>query len=75
VQERLERLYGWRVAPEAIVFLPGVVVGFRATCRAVAAPGDGVLVQTPVYPPILHAWRDCGLVRQEMALTREPARH
>ncbi|HOG46970.1 MAG TPA: PatB family C-S lyase [Anaerolineae bacterium] len=68
--QRLARLYGWAVPPEAIVFLPGVVVGLRAACRAVAAPGDGVLVQTPVYPPIWHAWRDTGLSRHEMALTR-----
>jgi len=70
--ERLERLYGWKVAPEAIVFLPGVVIGFRLACRAVAEPGDGVLVQTPVYPPILRAWRDTGLSRREMELTRGP---
>ena len=68
--ERLERLYGWKVAPEAILFLPGVVIGFRLACRAVAGPGDGVLVQTPVYPPILRAWRDTGLSRREMELTR-----
>ena len=73
--ERLERLYGWRVTPEAIVFLPGVVIGFRLACRAVAAPGDGVLVQTPVYPPILQAWRDTGLSRREMELTREADGH
>ncbi len=68
--ERLARLYKWAVPPEAIVFLPGVVVGFRVACRAVAAPGDGVLVQTPVYPPIFRAWRDTGLQRQEMELIR-----
>jgi len=73
--ERLERLYGWKVAPEAILFLPGVVIGFRLACRAVAGPGDGVLVQTPVYPPILRAWRDTGLSRREMELTRGPDGH
>ena len=36
--QRLARLYGWAVPPEAIVFLPGVVVGLRAACRAVAGP-------------------------------------
>lgn len=70
--ERLQRLYGWQVAPEAIVFLTGVVTGFRLACCAVAAPGDGVLVQTPVYPPIFRAWCDTGLSRQEMELTRGP---
>ncbi|MDI7276303.1 MAG: PatB family C-S lyase [Anaerolineae bacterium] len=68
--ERMHRLYGWQIAPEAVVFLPGVVTGFNLCCRAFAAPGDGVLVQTPVYPPILRAWRNARLERREMELTR-----
>ena len=39
-------------SPEAVVFIPGVVRGLNLACRAVAQPGDGVLVQLPVYPPI-----------------------
>jgi cysteine-S-conjugate beta-lyase len=68
---RLAQLYGWQVAPEAIVFLPGVVTGFNLMLRGLCRPGDGVLVQTPVYPPILSAPANQGLVREEMALTRE----
>ncbi len=33
-------------------------------------PGDGVMVQTPVYPPILHAPANSGCTRDEMELTR-----
>jgi cysteine-S-conjugate beta-lyase len=69
---RLQQLYGWSVPPEAIVFLPGVVVGLNLACRALAAPGEGVLVQTPVYPPILRAHLHAGLVPCEMELTRGP---
>ncbi|MCL6430190.1 MAG: PatB family C-S lyase [Anaerolineae bacterium] len=68
--ERLQRLYGWQVSPEALVFIPGVVIGLNLCCRAFARPGEGVLVQTPVYPPILHAWSNTGLERREMELTR-----
>ena len=75
VVERLERLYGWRVAPEAVIFLSSVVAGFNVACRAFAAPGDGVLVQTPVYPPILRAPGLSGLTCDEMALTRAPDGH
>ncbi len=70
VVERLYSLYGWRVSPEALVFLPGVVPGFNLACRAVTSPGDGVLVQTPVYPPILRAPANAGLSCDEMELTR-----
>ena len=71
VVERLKRLYGWSVAPEAIVFMPGVVSAFNLACRAMTRPGEGVLVQTPVYPPILTAPGNQGLVREEMALTQQ----
>ncbi|MBC7249531.1 MAG: putative C-S lyase [Anaerolineae bacterium] len=70
VVERLYSLYRWRVSPEALVFLPGVVPGFNLACRAVTSPGDGVLVQTPVYPPILRAPANAGLSCDEMELTR-----
>lgn len=55
VQERLARLYGWHVATEAIVFTPGVVSAFHVACRAVGRAGDGVLVEPPVYSPMLDA--------------------
>lgn len=53
--ERLDRLYGWQVAKDEILFLPGVVVGFNLACHAIGEPGDGVLVQPPVYGPFLSA--------------------
>src|SRR5512137_966770 len=43
VQARLVERYGWQVAPEAILFFPGVVTGFNLVCRAIGEPGDGVL--------------------------------
>jgi cysteine-S-conjugate beta-lyase len=47
--ERLKRLYGWKVAPEEILFLPGIVPGLNLAFQACTVPGDGVLVQPPVY--------------------------
>jgi cystathionine beta-lyase len=70
--DRLQKRYGWRVAPEAIVHLPGVIPSFNLACRAFAAPGDGILVQTPVYPPILRAPDNCGLTREEAEMARQP---
>ncbi len=71
--ERLQRLYDWHVSPEALVFLPGVITGFNLAIRSVTSPGDGVLVQTPVYSPILHAPGNHGCVLDEMELTRQPS--
>lgn len=58
---RLLRRYRWRVLPEEIVYLPGLVSGLNAACRTVYAPGAGVLAQTPVYPPFLSAPANQGL--------------
>ncbi len=53
--ERLERLYDWHVEPHEIVYLPGVVAGFHTAIRANARPNGKVLIQTPIYPPMLNA--------------------
>lgn len=70
--DRLQKRYGWRVSHDAIVHLPGVIPGFNLAGRALAAPGDGLLLQTPVYPPILRAAGNCGLTREEAPLARQP---
>lgn len=53
--EWLDRRFHWTVRPDQIIFLPGVVAALNAVCRIAGVAGDGVLVQTPVYPPFLHA--------------------
>ena len=67
----LAERYAWRVQPEDIFLLPGVVVGFNLACHALAVPDGGVLIQTPVYFPILEAAETTGALHQEMELTRE----
>lgn len=47
--------YDWRIDPEWIVWLPGLVPGLRVACRACAAAGEEVLTFVPVYPPFLTA--------------------
>lgn len=72
VVERLANLYDWQVSSEDLIFVPGVVTGFNLACRAVTSPGDGVLMQTPSYPPILDAPPNARLSRDGMELTRQP---
>lgn len=52
VLAHLEDEYQWRVEPEWLVWLPGLVTGLNIACRAV--DGD-VLTATPIYPPFLSA--------------------
>ncbi len=49
------RRFDWAVEPEWIVQTPGVVFAVSAAVRVMTQPGDGVLVQTPVYYPFFDA--------------------
>ncbi|GIV84625.1 MAG: aminotransferase class I/II [Candidatus Roseilinea sp.] len=64
----LERRYGWRVQPEAIVFLPGLVSGLNLVCRAFGRVGDTTVVLTPVYFPFLSAPANHGMTLTPVAL-------
>ena len=68
--DRLARLYGWQVEPAWIIFQTGVLVSFQEVCRVAAGPGDGVLVQPPVYPPIFGAPAHNRSLHQEAPLRR-----
>ena len=70
---RQKALHNWDVSPEAVVFVPGVVRGLHLACRALAQPGDGVLVQVPVYPPIFAAPAVHGLRRVDTQLRPDAA--
>jgi len=75
IQERLARLYGWRVEQEAIIFVPGVATGFNQACHAIGAPGDDVLVEPPVYFPMLDAPENAGRVCKTVPLLEGPERY
>jgi cystathionine beta-lyase len=69
--DRLQKRYGWKVSPEAVVMIPGVIPGFNVACHALTKPGDGLLMQVPVYPPILRAPGNHELSRDEAPLARD----
>lgn len=57
VVERMSRLYKWEITPEDVLFSPGMVLALCAVCREFGAPGDAVLMQTPVYGSFFKAAR------------------
>ena len=75
IQEHLARVYGWRVETEEILFLPCVVTGFHRACHAVGTPGDEVLVETPVYWPMLAAPGNNGRTCKVVPLVEEDERY
>jgi cystathionine beta-lyase len=75
IQERLARLYGWRVEQDEIFFVPGVVSGFNITSVAIGAPGDEILVEPPIYPPMLTAPGNANRVCRLVPLVEGPERY
>ncbi|MBI2496846.1 MAG: putative C-S lyase [Opitutae bacterium] len=71
--DALAARYGWRIDPAWIVWLPGLVVGLNVTAQAFAAPGDEVLVCTPVYPPFMSAPKNSGRVSVQVPLRLDTA--
>ncbi len=49
VIERMQRLYGWRVEPDWVVFVSGIVPGLHLAARHLTRPDQHALVPTPVY--------------------------
>lgn len=53
--ERMRTRFGWEVDPARVVPVADLVQAIVASVTAFTAPGDGVVVQTPIYPPFLMA--------------------
>jgi cystathionine beta-lyase len=49
------RRFGWEIERRWIVPEHGVVLSLNLAVEAYSEPGDGVIVQTPIYPPFLSA--------------------
>lgn len=52
--------HGWHIEREWILMAPGVVPSLHAACMAYAQPGEGVIIQPPVYPPFFSSVRQSG---------------
>lgn len=68
--ERMERLYGWKLDPSRVEILSDVVQGMTIALQQLSEPGEGAVVQTPIYPPFLGVVRELGrrLVETPLAL-------
>ncbi len=70
VIEMLANRYDWKIEPDWLVWLPGLVTGLNVACRAVGKDGDNVMTAIPVYPPFISAPRYSrrGLVKMPLVL-------
>ncbi len=51
----VEKRYGWQIKKEWIINTPGIVTAVNIAVLTQTSPGDGVLVQTPVYDPFFES--------------------
>ncbi len=58
--ERMQERFDWTVDPGRIEILTDVVQGIYVGLEAFTQPEEGVVIQTPVYPPFLQAIHETG---------------
>lgn len=71
----LKRRHNWEIKPEWITFSPGVVAGLTMAIEALSKPGDGVIVQPPVYFPFFDSVKGTGREMIENPLKLENGRY
>lgn len=67
--------HGWDLGKESVAWAPGVVAGLAFSIMAYTKPGDGVIVQTPVYPPFYSTISESGRRVVKNPLKREKGRY
>jgi cystathionine beta-lyase len=57
---RMDARFDWQIEPRRVAPLVNVVQGLDAAVLLHSRPGEGVVVQTPIYPPFLKAVEKSG---------------
>lgn len=60
VKDWMKRRHGWTVERNWLVKTPGVVFALAMAVKAYTEPGDGVMIQQPVYYPFSEVIKDNG---------------
>jgi cystathionine beta-lyase len=63
--------WGWELAPADVHLVSDVVTGIAEILRVATAPGDRVVIEPPVYPPVAATARQLGRVVSNAPLRRE----
>ena len=71
VANRMNHLYSWKVQPEAIIPVTGIVSGFNVAARAIGSAKKGYLIQPPVYNEFHEVKNNVGLRQVEAPLVEQ----
>jgi cysteine-S-conjugate beta-lyase len=70
VAARMDRLYGWKVRPEWVIPVTGIVNGFNFAGRAFGTSKKGYLIQPPVYNEFHELKNNLGLTKLDVPLVK-----
>lgn len=70
VAARMAHLYKWKVAPESVLTVTGIVSGFSVAARAFSSRQKGVALQTPVYNEFHEIKHNVGVPQVDIPLVR-----
>lgn len=71
IAARLHKLYGWDIAPDMIIPIPGVNSGYNAAARTICTRERGYLIQTPVYSEFHETRTKTGVPQVESLLVKK----
>lgn len=71
----LKHRHNWEIKPDWITFSPGVVAGLTMAIEALSKPGEGVIIQPPVYFPFADSVKGTGRELVENPLRLENGRY
>ncbi|WP_408011673.1 MalY/PatB family protein [Pseudalkalibacillus sp. A8] len=69
IQHWFIKRHNWEIKKEEIVYSPGTVHALNIAVRAFTEPGDGIIIQRPVYPPFTASIEGNGRQVRNNALT------
>ncbi len=70
VAARMDRLYGWKVKPETVLTVTGIVSAFSVAARAFDSVQNGILIQTPVYNEFHEVKNNVGIPQFDAPMLR-----
>ncbi|MFT3892558.1 MAG: PatB family C-S lyase [Anaerolineales bacterium] len=70
VAARMDSLYKWKVKPEAVTAVTGIVTGFSIAARAFGSPKKGLMIQTPVYNEFHEVKNNVGIPQLDVPLVK-----
>lgn len=70
VSARMQYLYNWKIQPESVLTVTGIVSGFSVAARAFCSPKKGVAIQPPVYNEFHELKNNVGIPQVDIPLVK-----